>query len=59
MGGKHDESHKRKEKPRSPSTGQGADSAMDALIKRRVPPPGQPNQQGQPSQQGDTPPKKR
>ena len=39
MGSKHDETHKRKEKPRPPSTGQGAASAMDALIKSRVPPP--------------------
>ena len=59
MGRKDDESHKRKEKPRSPSTGRGAASAMDALIKRRMPPPGQPNPQGQPNQQSDTPKKKR
>lgn len=45
MAGKHDESHKRKEKPRPPSTGRGAASALDALIKGRVPPPGP---QGQP-----------
>jgi hypothetical protein len=48
MGGKHDENQKRKQKPRSPSTGRGADSAMDALIKRRVPPPGQQAQPPQP-----------
>jgi hypothetical protein len=29
---------KPKEKARSPSTGRGAASALDALIKRRVPP---------------------
>ena len=56
MGGKNDETRKRKEKPRSPSTGRGAASAMDALIKRRVPPPGQQNSQ---SQQGDAPPPKK
>ena len=39
MGSKQDETHKRKEKPRPPSTGQGSASAMDALIKGRVPPP--------------------
>jgi len=52
MGSRHDEPHKRKEKPRAPSTGQGAASAMDALIKGRVPPP---SQQGQPP---EPPPKK-
>ena len=40
MSGKPDETQKRKEKPRAPSTGRGADSAMDALIKGRVPHPG-------------------
>jgi hypothetical protein len=49
MGGKQDESHKRKEKPRPPSTGRGADSALDALIKGRVPPPGQQVQPQPPS----------
>lgn len=58
MGRKADKANKRKEKPRGPSTGQGAASAMDALIKRRVPPPGQPNPEGQPNQQGNAPPKK-
>jgi hypothetical protein len=29
---------KRREKPRSPTTGRGAASALDALIKRRAPP---------------------
>jgi hypothetical protein len=33
-----DSSSKRKSKPDVPSTGRGAASAMDALIKRRVPP---------------------
>jgi hypothetical protein len=45
MPGKPDKTQKRKEKPRAPSTGRGADSAMDALIKGRVP---HPAQQGQP-----------
>ena len=35
------DSHKRKSKPKIPSTGRGADSALDALIRRRVAPPGQ------------------
>jgi hypothetical protein len=35
---KQDDSSKRKSKPDVPSTGRGAASAMDALIKRRVPP---------------------
>ena len=52
MSGKPDEPQKRKEKPRAPSTGRGADSAMDALIKGRVP---HPTQQGQ---SPDPPPKK-
>jgi hypothetical protein len=52
MAGKPDETQKRKEKPRTPSTGRGAQSAMDALIKGRVPRPGQ---QGQ---LPDPPPKK-
>ena len=39
MAGKPDETRKRKEKPRTPSTGRGAESAMDALIKGRVSPP--------------------
>ena len=39
---KQDESHKRRKKPPVvPSTGRGAASAMDALIKRRVLAPGQ------------------
>jgi hypothetical protein len=38
---KQDESHKRKAKPpNTPSTGRGAASALDALIKRRVSAPG-------------------
>jgi hypothetical protein len=41
MPAKTDE-HKRKGKQDVPSTGRGAASAMDALIKRRVPPPGNP-----------------
>lgn len=45
MGAKHSEDHKRKDKARSPSTGQGAASAMDALIKQRVLPPGPQGQQ--------------
>ena len=47
MGAKQDDAHKRKEKERSPSTGRGAASALDALIKRRAPTPGQ-NQQAPP-----------
>jgi hypothetical protein len=39
MAAKHDDSHQqRKEKPRPPSTGRGAASALDALIRRRVAP---------------------
>jgi hypothetical protein len=42
MAGKQDDSHRQgKEKTRPPSTGRGAASALDALIKRRVPPPPQ------------------
>jgi len=41
MGGKQGDSSKRKEQPRTPSTGSGAASALDAMVKRRVPPPGQ------------------
>lgn len=41
MTAKQDESHKRQSKPKSPSTGRGAASALDALIKRRVAAPGQ------------------
>ncbi len=38
---KQDESHKgQKKRPQVPSTGRGAASAMDALIKRRVTAPG-------------------
>jgi hypothetical protein len=38
MGSKQEDSGQvPKEKPRSPSTGRGAASALDALIKRRVP----------------------
>jgi len=40
MPSKQDESRKQKVRPQVPSTGRGAASAMDALIKRRVPPPG-------------------
>ena len=36
MRGKQEESARRKPKPPVPSTGRGAASAMDALIKRRV-----------------------
>lgn len=36
MGGKQNDPAKGKEKVVPPSTGQGADSAMDALIKGRV-----------------------
>jgi hypothetical protein len=53
MTGKPGESPKRKEKPRAPSTGRGSESAMDALIKGRVP---HPTQQGEPP---NPPPKKR
>ena len=45
MGNKQDESRRRKEKHKSPSTGRGAASAMEALIKRRVTSPDQPAQQ--------------
>ena len=48
MAGKADETQKRKEKPRAPSTGRGAESAMDALIKGRVPHPGQQRQPPEP-----------
>lgn len=41
MGGKQSETSRRKEQPGTPSTGRGAASALDALIKRRVPTPGQ------------------
>jgi len=41
------DSHKRKSKPKIPSTGWGANSALDALIRRRV---AQPGQGGAPSQ---------
>ena len=41
MTAKQDESHKRQSKPKSPSTGRGAASALDAMIKRRVAAPGQ------------------
>jgi hypothetical protein len=41
---KQDESHKgQKKRPEIPSTGRGAASAMDALIKRRITAPGQGN----------------
>ena len=56
MAGKPDETRKRKEKPRTPSTGRGAESAMDALIKGRVSPPGQ--QAQPPDPPPDPPPKK-
>ncbi len=49
MGGKQDDETKREEKPRPPSTGQGADSAMDALIKGRVSPPAPGNREQQPA----------
>jgi hypothetical protein len=43
MGVKQDEPQDpRKGKPRVPSTGRGAASALDALIKRRIPPPAPP-----------------
>jgi hypothetical protein len=45
MGGKQGDSSKGKEQPGTPSTGRGAASALDALIKRRVPTPGQAQQQ--------------
>jgi hypothetical protein len=38
---KQDESHHRKSKPKIPSTGRGAASALDALIKGRLVAPGQ------------------
>lgn len=39
MAGKqHDSHHKHPEKSRPASTGRGAASALDALIKRRIPP---------------------
>lgn len=41
MAGKQDDPQKRKEKQRAPSTGRGAASALDELIKRRVPSPSQ------------------
>jgi hypothetical protein len=42
---KLDDSHKRKGRQQhAPSTGRGAASAMDALIKRRVVPPNPPGQ---------------
>ncbi len=41
---KQDEPHKgQKKRPEIPSTGRGAASAMDALIKRRMTAPGQGN----------------
>jgi hypothetical protein len=48
MAAKQDDSRsKRKGKPDVPSTGRGAASAMDALIKKRVPTPGGAPQQPQ------------
>jgi hypothetical protein len=45
---KPDDAQKRKPKPDVPSTGRGAASAMDALIKRRVSAPGPAPQPGAP-----------
>jgi len=39
---------KNKPNAKTPSTGRGAASALDALVKRRVPVPHQQNQQPQP-----------
>ncbi|HSV36025.1 MAG TPA: hypothetical protein VLI46_10745 [Ramlibacter sp.] len=52
MGGKPDEQHE--DKRRGPSTGQGADSALDALIKRRSPQPSHQTQQSQQPQPGES-----
>lgn len=50
MSRKQDEPYKRKSTPRNvPSTGEGAASALDALIKRRMAAPGQDNQPSPPS----------
>lgn len=43
MRAKQDHGEKRKPRPDVPSTGRGAASAMDALIKGRVPAPGSGN----------------
>jgi len=47
MAGQHDDP-KHKEKTHSPSTGRGAASALDAMIKRRAPAPNHPPQSQQP-----------
>jgi hypothetical protein len=49
MRGKRRESEKRKDRLEVPSSGWGAASAMDALIRRRVTPPGHANAPQQPS----------
>lgn len=41
----------RKPKQNAPSTGSGAASAMDALIRKRVPPPGSGNAPQTPQQE--------
>jgi hypothetical protein len=43
MGAKRDHGEKRKTKRDVPSTGRGAASAMDALIRRRIPAAGSGN----------------
>jgi hypothetical protein len=51
MGGKQNDPATGKEKAVPPSTGQGADSAMDALIKGRVKPPLPAQQENPPAEQ--------
>lgn len=51
MGGNQGDGRKQNEQAQAPSSGNGADSALDAMIKRRVPAPGQGQQQHAPAEE--------